>query len=384
MESVKCPGCNSSLTYDLDDEILRCNYCGSVCTVQEAKITDAQFLEERLMDVHEVTCPDCGARLISDINTISTKCVYCGGNIIYDEKVNKVFKPKKILLFELGLEEAKEKLNKFLKEKGIKNRDKIVKGLKAIYLPFWLYNSKAFLEYEKDGEKYISKVEYNNILADASTKISDILTDKFDDDFDFSKLKDFELSLISGHFAEEFDVSAKQVHRRVMRKIEDKARSDFQKNATITNTVDDKMYVLLPFYYVEFYEKRIIDGYQILINGQNGNINIETNRMYIYKNTNIELPIEFYLKRFSVVFSLLVLLIVSITMLILLVVGISIESGIISAILALIFILLFSGIPFGIILYPIIKRLYHDGYFFNMTEEKKKVYMKEYNRRKRY
>ena len=139
METVKCPGCNGSLIYDLEDEILKCNYCGTVCTVQEAKITDSQFLEDRLIDVHEAHCPDCGARLITDINTISTKCVYCGGSIIYDEKVNKVFKPKKILLFELGIDEAKDRLNQFLKEKKIKNREQIIKELKPVYLPFWLY-----------------------------------------------------------------------------------------------------------------------------------------------------------------------------------------------------------------------------------------------------
>jgi len=308
METVKCPGCNSSLIYDLEDEILKCKHCGTVCTVQESKITDKQFLEDRLMDVHEAHCPTCGARLITDINTISTKCVYCGGSIIYDEKVNKVFKPKKILLFELGINEAKDKLNQFLKEKKVKNRENIVKELKTVYLPFWLYNSKVSLEYEEDYKKYVLKSEYKNILADASTHISNFLADKFDDNFDFTKLKDFELSLISGYFAEEFDVTAKQIYRRVLRKMEDKARQEFSKNITITNTVDDKMYILLPFYYVEFYEKSILNGYQILINGQNGNINIgETKNSKI--DIKIDIPFNFYIRQLFAITSIIWMLI---------------------------------------------------------------------------
>ena len=383
METVKCPGCSSGLVYDLEDEILRCNYCGTVCTVQEAKITDKQFLEDRLMDVHEAVCPDCGARLITDINTISAKCVYCNSSIIYDEKVNKVFKPKKILNFEICLEEAKERLNKFLEDKKIKNRDKIVKSLKAVYIPFWLYNSKVYVEYDKDNKIYVSNFECKNILADASIKIGDVLTDKFDDDFDFSKLKDFELSLISGHFAEEFDVTAKQVYRRVERKMEDKARLKFSKNARITNTVDDRMYILLPFYYVEFYEKRILDGYQVLINGQNGNVNIEKNRMYIYKEEKIELPIEFYISRFVAVSSLLIFWIILAGIFIVFVLGTAFEKGNLVAILTSILLLLFSIIPLYITIY-LIRNLYQVGYLFNMTEEKKKIYMSKYNRRKRY
>lgn len=376
METVKCPGCNSSLIYNLDNEILKCNYCGSVCTVQEAQMTDREFLDERLMDVHEAKCPDCGARLITGINTISSKCVYCGGSIIYDEKVNKVFKPKKLLLFEITLKDAKEKLNEYLKINKIKNRSNIIKNLKPVYLPYWLYNSKVVLEYEQDGKKYVAKSEYKNILADASTNISDILTDRFDEDFEFSKLKDFELALIAGHCAEEFDVVAKQVYRRVLRKIENKAREVFPKNVRISSTIDDKMYVLLPFYYVEFYENSILNGYQVLINGQNGNINMEKNRMVTYANEKpIKLPTEFYIRRFLAIASLGHLFILGCLILFFLyIVEVEKNLGIFDIIGAILF-----------LCFPIsINILVNDGYLLKIDENKKKYFMWKYNRRKHY
>jgi predicted RNA-binding Zn-ribbon protein involved in translation (DUF1610 family) len=259
MESIKCPGCGATLTYNLEDEELKCDYCGNICIIREDQITDAEYIKNRLMDVHATNCPGCGARLMTNINTTSSSCAYCGSSIIYDEKVNKVFKPKKIILFEIGLDEVKERVKKYFDGSDFASKNDILSILKPIYLPYWLYRCT----YQSEDQK----VECNDILADASSKIDDSLADKIDKSFDLSKLQDFDISNITGFYAEEYDVTFKGMNRRINKKIEEKVGTPVDDNC-ISNA--KSMYIQLPVYYGE------INGLKILVNGQNGTIAINS------------------------------------------------------------------------------------------------------------
>jgi len=52
-----------------------------------------------------------------------------------------------------------------------------------------------------------AKLECEGILADASIKIEDKLSDQLDKYFDLSKLRDFSTEHINGFWAEEYDVT---------------------------------------------------------------------------------------------------------------------------------------------------------------------------------
>lgn len=253
METVKCPECNSNLAYNLNDNILRCNYCGTLCNMSEVYVTDTEFLNNRLMDVNENICPDCGGKLISDINTISTKCLYCGSSLVYTEKISKVFKPRKILLFEKRLDEIKSRLEKMFSDLDEKNL--IIEKISPIYLPFWKYDF---------SEGY-------TILVDAANNLSDTLADKFDEVFNLSKLKNFELELLAGNFALEFDITSKNIYKRALEKLSKqknfkKPNYDLARELNLMDLNYRVMYVLLPFYYIQ------VDSIKILIDGQNGKI----------------------------------------------------------------------------------------------------------------
>ena len=270
MECVRCPGCNATLTYNLEDEILKCDYCGNICVIREEQITDAEYIENRLMDVHETNCPCCGAKFMTNVNTTSSSCAYCGSSIIYDEKIDKAFKPKKIMLFEIGLDEVKEKVKEYFDGSDFASKNDILSTLRPIYLPYWLYRCTYQLEKQK--------VEYNNILADASLKIDDSLADKIDKSFDLSKLKDFDISNIVGFYAEEYDVTFKSLRKRINKKIEEKLGAPVDDNC-ISNA--KSMYIQLPCYYGE------INGLKILVNGQSGAIAINSEE-YLKTTNQIE------------------------------------------------------------------------------------------------
>ena len=298
MESIKCPGCNATLMYDLEDKELKCNFCGTLCKIEEEKNTDAEFLEKRFMTIHETSCPECGARLMADLNTVSSRCTYCGSSLVYSEKIDKAFKPKKILLFEIGLEEAKEKVKKYFEKSAFEYKDCVLDVLEPIYLPYWMYDCMCEAEYDyysgsKHKKHYLETalIECSGILADASTKIEDKLSDQLDKYFDLSKLRDFDISYITGFCAEEYDVTFKSVYSRLNKKLESEVierELGFPIIATKKINVSqiNSTYIQLPFYYAE------VNGLKILVNGQSGDIAINSKE---YLKTSRRIAFENFL-----------------------------------------------------------------------------------------
>lgn len=261
MKSIKCPRCNATLMYDFEDKELRCNFCGKLCKIEE-KNTDY------------------------------------GSSPIYSEKIDKAVKPQKILLFEIGLEEVKEKVREYLANSAFEYKDYVLEALKPVYLPYWMYDCTCVAEYEywgidlkydRKNYLYSAKIDCGGILADASTKIEDSLSDQLDKYFDLSRLRDFDVSCLSGICAEEYDVTFNNVYDRLNEKLKSQViegELDFpwiciDKKINVSKI--KSTYIQLPFYYAE------VNGLKILVNGQTGDIAINSNE---YLKTKKRLAFE--------------------------------------------------------------------------------------------
>ena len=57
MKTVKCPGCSANLSYNLDSELLRCEYCATVSIINDNKIVETYPITNgNLMDAHSSFC----------------------------------------------------------------------------------------------------------------------------------------------------------------------------------------------------------------------------------------------------------------------------------------------------------------------------------------
>jgi len=260
METKKCSGCNATLIYDEKIKKFKCEYCGKICDFLD-KYSNEVELDNEIMEVYETTCPECGARLTSDANTISTKCSYCNASIIFDEKVTRVYRPKKILLFELGVDAARKKVKYRLERNGIKINEDMLSKLNSIYIPYWLYNCVLTAESSQGNMRLFCK----NALADASKKISDELSNAIEGSFNLEKLIPFDSVMITGYLAEKYDVDFSDLYTKISEKIRCAIDRKYNIVCSYTDISQyEKFYVLLPFYYLNF------NGLEILVNGQNG------------------------------------------------------------------------------------------------------------------
>jgi len=285
MESIKCPGCNANLEYSIEDEKLQCKYCGTISNIEEEKNVDIDILEERMIEVNEAICPDCGAKLMTDTNTMSAKCTYCGSSLIYNQNI-KAFSPKKILLFEKGIEEIKEStINKF-NELKLNDKVALIDNLAPIYLPYWMYSGKVEALYNFE----LKTIEIKNILVDASAKVKDSISDAIEKDFDLTKLKVFDHNIIVGYIAEKYDVEGDSVYQRAINKMQLELNDKTKFNSLVYTDLKIN-YILLPFYFSQNNEG------QLLVNGQSGEmsynaITLETDRKkskYIRKIHKVKL-----------------------------------------------------------------------------------------------
>ena len=102
-------------------------------------------------------CVNCGAPLeIKEYNS-TCKCGYCGSYIILDERVGGTYRPHLVLPFKIGIKQAVDLLKKEFKSRiftpGTFLSESTLEEMKGIYVPFWMYDYKANIDYTGKGTK---------------------------------------------------------------------------------------------------------------------------------------------------------------------------------------------------------------------------------------
>jgi len=317
--AYKCPSCGAPLEYTTETQDFGCVYCGSHFTketldapleghtekisAEEAELYDKQkkFGEENMLYL----CPGCGAAIVTDSPlSASAECAYCHSAVVLSGRLSGEYRPDKIIPFTKTREDAVAQFKawiskkKFFMAKGFGSEDAISK-LQGIYIPFWLADCSVEGKMDALCTNTVSSVRkgdyiittearydvqregsiiYQGVPADGSSAADDALMDSIEP-FDYTKLVDFDLSYLSGHSAQRYDVTKDMVFPRInARTLEatervflDSIRGYGKVNVTARNFRINNInwqHVMLPLWFMSYQYKDKM--YYYAMNGQTG------------------------------------------------------------------------------------------------------------------
>jgi DNA-directed RNA polymerase subunit RPC12/RpoP len=316
--SYKCPNCGAELTFDPKSQTCKCDFCSSSFTEEElekiykekqkAKKEDAKETGNTSDNIDENTvlysCPRCGAQIITEKTTAATFCCYCHNPVIISEKLSGDFKPSKVIPFKIDRNTALESFLDMCKKKWFLPSDfssqNQLDKITGMYVPFWLFNCDTNNEMSatayklttwSDSEYHYTRTDtydvfreaclnFKNVPGDASTKADDTLMQCIEP-FDYSQIKDFSLSYLSGFFAEKYDKTNDDVFPIVKDRVGDACNNVLRNSISGYSSVSvhnfecdfnyvDSEYAMLPVWLMAYIYKGKTNFYAI--NGQTGKL----------------------------------------------------------------------------------------------------------------
>lgn len=283
-----CANCGKALVYNPAKNKMECPSCGSLFDAERTPEP------EDTMECNIYTCTACGAELAINGVESSTFCAYCGQPTIIFSRVSSEIKPKYILPFSVTKDQAviaiRQKLKKgFFISNEIKNFD--VERVRGIYIPYWLfdihYEDKVYLSGTKgsgDNEHDVffyreADCNFKQLTLDASGKLADESSQRLEP-YDTHALQPFDISYLSGFYADRYDVPAEQLHTLAISRAENLFNAAIKdtvhaNNVTIVQNAPERQilkadYAMLPAWFLTFrYQQK---PYTILVNGQTGKV----------------------------------------------------------------------------------------------------------------
>lgn len=288
----KCKSCGGNVVYDPELKKMHCPYCGGIET-QETE-------EGKGMEV----CPNCGAPMEAGEYRSAVKCGYCGHYTIFEERVDREYKPRFILPFRIGKKEAVSRIEKecgnrlFMPDSFLSEAS--VKLMEGSYVPFWLYDMTMDMSYSGTGTRvrvwrkgdteYTEtdyflvnrnmEVDFEKLPVDASMEKSDEIMDLMEP-YQYEELTEFRPEYMSGFLAEVYNQTAQELSPRAERKAERDAKMLLhetlgsyttlipqQESARMRSRSDS--YALLPVWWYRYrYQEK---DYDFFVNGQTGKV----------------------------------------------------------------------------------------------------------------
>ncbi len=326
-----CPNCGGQLAWSPELQKLKCPYCDSEYDIsdfekKEDKVEDS--LKEKNYqqgrnaadegfseatddsninpeDLRVYQCSMCGAEIVTDKTTVATTCAFCQNPVVLTEQLDTKFKPKYIIPFQVEQGRVEEIYRKYVSSRplvpGALKSDATIEKIKAIYIPFWMYNMNMQGELTASGERLLTtqdsrfiytthqvyRIErggeamIRNLPVDGSSKTPDDAMDSIEP-FDFSQLRPFKLPYLTGFMAERYDQDAGMCYQRARDRADQSISDELHRSIGGYATLRvqnqkifekgpmDASYALLPVYLLstEYRGKQQI----FAINGQTGKI----------------------------------------------------------------------------------------------------------------
>lgn len=310
---LKCPNCGGSVVFDPKTQMHVCEYCQSEFTaeeMQENDSTDTVFIptEEQQEEFNSHTnlyiCDSCGAEIIADENTAATFCYYCHSPVTLQGRLSGDCRPEMLIPFTHTREQAIENYKNWCGKKWFLPKDytdfSTLEKITGLYVPFWLADCKVDAKLHANAKivtvhtngdytvtrtkhfkvKRAARIIYDGVPADGSKKIEDSLMNAIEP-FDYSKFEQFQMSYLSGFFADKYDVSKEEVLPIIKNRISDSAEQVLSnsihgytvvtpeyKNVRLIRT--NWHYTMLPVWFLNYKYKG--KDYEFAMNGQTGKI----------------------------------------------------------------------------------------------------------------
>lgn len=288
---VVCPNCGGTMQFDPQAGKLKCIFCDSLFTQEEAEaFFNQQNEEEEIKEsgsdwgdlaegMRAYSCNTCGAEIICDQNTAATKCPYCDNTTVIEAQFSGAIKPDFVIPFAFTKEQAMEKYKSYYEKRKLIPKDFLtgskVEEIQGVYVPFWLYDGSVNIDAEfeaadktetdKEIIRKIYKAErrgtvsFENVPADASKRMPDDIMDSVEP-FTFADLKPFSMTYMPGFLAERFDVEGdddlQRAEKRVVNSAKQKTKETVKHNEVTEKRGDYKVnytkkkYAMLPIWYL--------------------------------------------------------------------------------------------------------------------------------------
>lgn len=327
--NYKCPACSGPLHFAAKSGKMECEFCGSSYSVEEIEATYAEadakaaqakaeadnkpasdneweVSEERWNGegMKSYSCPSCGATLVCDDTFAASSCPYCGNPTVVPGQFTDMLKPDFVLPFKLEKDDALEALKKhygkkYLLPQAFKNANHLDE-VKGVYVPFWLYDGKAYGDCVYEAEKSQMKrqgdmeittkeiyhverkgtLEFSKIPADASTKMDDNLMESIEP-YKYEDLKPFSKAYLTGYMADKYDVEAKDDAPRAIKRARESTKNalytDVKGYTSVTTKTENikvdqgkAYYAMLPVWLLT--TRWNGNNYTFAMNGQTGKL----------------------------------------------------------------------------------------------------------------
>lgn len=265
----KCPCCNGKLEFDSTLQQMKCPYCDNTIEVEALKELDAELSAEQPDSMPWQTdaggewgageadglkvyvCESCGGEIAADETTGASTCPYCDSPVVMKGNFAGSLRPDCLIPFKLSKEQAVAALNEHLKGKKLLpkvfKQQNHIEEIKALYVPFWLFDAKATASMRYKGEKIRTwssgnksytetshfalirkgSIKFETVPVDGSTKVDNDLMESIEP-FDFRQAQDFQTAYLSGYLADKYDVSDEQCVERANERIRYSTEQKFE------------------------------------------------------------------------------------------------------------------------------------------------------------
>ena len=286
-----CPNCGGTLEFDPGQGKMKCIYCDSVFSQEEAEaFFNQQEAEgsakesgegwgEDADNMRAYSCSTCGAEIICDENTGATKCPYCDNTTIIETQFAGAVKPDFVIPFAFDKNQAMQNYKSYYEKRKLLPKDFLsgnkVEEIQGVYVPFWLYDGSCSIDAEFEAAdktetdteiiRKIYKADrrgnigFTNVPADASKRMPDDIMDSVEP-FQFDQMKPFSMMYLPGFLAERFDVEGdddlERAEKRVINTAKQKTKETVKHNEVTEKRGDYKVnytkkkYAMLPVWYL--------------------------------------------------------------------------------------------------------------------------------------
>ncbi len=154
-KTYTCPNCGASISYDIHETKLACQYCGFTSKVDEKVVEKST---DQLVDVDlptarahrwvesqsRLTCENCGVTILLPAGQTSDSCPYCGSNrFITSKELMDLIDPQLIGPFKIDPPAAGECIKSWLSKGWLAPDDLAARHagmqLHPAYYPFWIF-----------------------------------------------------------------------------------------------------------------------------------------------------------------------------------------------------------------------------------------------------
>lgn len=313
--SYSCPNCGAPITYSPESKNYSCDYCLSTFSVEEMEAFDQRRENKKRRQqekanpetqaeekIHIYNCQNCGAQVMTTDTTTATFCYYCHSPVIIESRLLGEDRPDEIIPFSIDRDKAEEIFLKWTEDKKYLPDDfrstASLEKLTGIYIPYWYLDSEVSIDFEGQSveTRLVPVGDYLYHYVTAYTHVRDgefLLTDlnttassKIDinllngiEPFPAEKIQSFSMPLLSGFFAEKYDISKEDSIvglNEQIEKISDDLLNESLRFASAIKTLKKDIesenktinYALMPVWVLTYkYQEKI---YVFAVNGDTG------------------------------------------------------------------------------------------------------------------